>query len=60
MTHMRRIRLLTGAAKRREHTNSGQLLEDDHFVVFDDCHSRDTFDDGEVDRSEFRGAAQNT
>lgn len=46
MTHMRRIGLLAGAAERGEHTNSCQLLEDDGFVVFDDCHSGDTFDDG--------------
>jgi hypothetical protein len=46
MTHVRRIGLLAGAAERGEHTNSGQLLENNGFIVLDDCHGGDTFDDG--------------
>jgi len=59
MTYVRRKGLLASAAERGEHTDSGQLLENDSFMVFHDCHGGDTFDDGQIDRSKFCGAAQN-
>lgn len=51
-THVRRKGFLASTAERGEHTDSGQLLEDDSFMVFHDRHGGDTFDDGQVDRSE--------